>query len=78
MAVVVDSTIASRTPGEHEPGTYLTDGRRLFRVVRGFAWPPHASEAILEDCRTLEEGAYPPDELARMGLRVVQPAGAAR
>ena len=54
-----------------EPDVYLTDGLRLFRVVRGFAWPAHESKAVLEDCRTLEERAYSPDELWTMGLAVV-------
>jgi hypothetical protein len=54
-----------------EPSTYLTDGVRLFRVIVGFEWPPEESWAVLEDCRTLEQATYTPDELRRMGLERV-------
>jgi hypothetical protein len=54
-----------------EPGTYLTDGVRLLRVIVGFEWPPEESWAVLEDCRTLEQATYTPDELWRMGLERV-------
>lgn len=59
-----------------EAGTYLTDGRRLFRVMRGFASPIEGSEgsfALLEDCRTFEAHPFTPSELSSMRLRLVGP-----
>jgi hypothetical protein len=51
---------------------YVTDGRRLFRVVSLF--DPDASPAAeLEDCMTLEIERYSPDDLFGMALRPVQP-----
>jgi hypothetical protein len=55
-----------------EPSAYLTDGRRLFRVVSGFAYPPEDSLAALEDCATLDVSSYTADELWEMELRVVR------
>jgi hypothetical protein len=55
-----------------EPGTYLSDGSRLLRVVEGLSWPPEESWVVLEDCRTLEEHTFTPDELWAMGLRNVR------
>ena len=55
-------------------GTYLTDGRRLFRVMRGFASPIEGSEgsfALLEDCRTFKALPFTPGELWSMELRRV-------
>ena len=59
-------------------GRYVTDGRRLFRVVS--ALDPLLGEAAeLENCRTLEVRSYTPDELIDMRLRRVfspgRPAG---
>ncbi len=71
MAVVTETTRGRLSTTALEPDVYLTDGLQLFRVVRGFAWPAHESRAILEDCRTLEEYSYSPDELWTMGLVVV-------
>jgi hypothetical protein len=71
MAVVVETTRSRLSTCVLEPDVYLTDGLRLFRVVQGFTWPAHKSQAILEDCRTLEEHAYASDELWTMGLIVV-------
>lgn len=51
--------------------TYLTDGKRLLRVVSDFA-PDRDSFAWLEDCRTLEVQAYGESELASVDLRVVR------
>lgn len=52
-------------------GAYVTDGRRLYRVVSQFT--PQAARvfAALEDCRTLEVRPYSPDELYAMRLRPV-------
>ena len=71
MAIVTETTAGRISTSALEPDVYLTDGLRLFRVVRGFAWPAHESKAVLEDCRTLEERAYAPDELWSMGLAIV-------
>lgn len=55
-----------------EPSPYLTDGRRLFRVVTPFV-EAHPDEAALENCLTLEVRFYASDELADMPLRPVRP-----
>ena len=54
--------------------SYLTDGRRLYRVVSQFS--PGAAELVasLEDCLTLEVSAYGPSELYSMRLRPVRGA----
>ena len=63
-----------------EPSAYLTDGRRLLRVVRGFTEPTDESFALLEDCRTLETHAFTPDELWELRVELVRrsPPPAAR
>ncbi len=53
------------------PDSYVTDGRRLFRVVSQFAAGEEHRFASLEDCLTLEVRAYAPGELAAMKLRPV-------
>lgn len=50
---------------------YLTDGRRLFRVVSQFSPRDRTRVALLEDCLTLEISSYAPDELYAMELRRV-------
>ena len=55
-----------------EPSSYLTDGTRLFRVLRGFSHPAVQSFALLEDCRTLEVAAFSPVELRALKLDVVR------
>ncbi|MFI5038016.1 MAG: hypothetical protein ACHP93_06005 [Solirubrobacterales bacterium] len=52
--------------------SYLTDGRRLFRVVSQFTAGAEDAFASLEDCLTLEVQAYSPGELHRMRLRRVR------
>jgi hypothetical protein len=52
------------------PDAYLTDGRRLFRVVEQLD-PSLERPALLEDCMTLELHPYSPTELWEMGLREV-------
>jgi hypothetical protein len=54
------------------PDSYLTDGRRLFRVVSQFADDAKHMFASLEDCRTLEVQAYAPGELYEMRLRPIR------
>lgn len=51
------------------PGSYLTDGRRLLRVVDAGAGRAFSS---LEDCLTLEVRLYSPGEMRGMGLRTVR------
>lgn len=51
---------------------YLTDGRRLFRVVSEFSPGTKAPTALLEDCSTLAVKPYSPTELYEMGLRPVR------
>ena len=72
MTILTETSRGRLSASAVEPDVYLTDGVRLFRVVRGFAWPAHESQAVLEDCRTLEQSSHPPDELWSMGLRIVR------
>jgi hypothetical protein len=60
---------------ELAPGTYTTDGRRLYRVVSRFSDTCGRPFAALEDCLTLEVVTHTPDELYAMGLRQVLPEG---
>jgi len=53
------------------PGSYLTDGRRLLRVVSRFEASHASKSASLEDCLTLEVRSYTPGELYAMRLRRV-------
>ena len=53
-------------------GAYVTDGRRLFRVVSPLAAPPDAQSADLEDCKTLEVDSYSASELWAMRLVLVK------
>lgn len=53
-------------------GAYLTDGRRLFRVVSQFAPAGEDAFASLEDCRTLRVQAYAPGELQAMKLKPIR------
>ena len=52
-------------------GAYVTDGRRLYRVVSQFTPQTARVFAALEDCRTLEVRPYSPNELYAMRLRPV-------
>ena len=53
------------------PGSYLTDGHRLLRVVSRFEADHASKSASLEDCLTLEVRCYSPGELYAMRLRRV-------
>jgi len=53
------------------PDSYITDGRRLFRVVTRFTAAERHKFASLENCHTLEVQTYSPGELAAMKLRPV-------
>ena len=78
-AAVPRSLLATAQPGSRarEPlaaDHYLTDGRRLFRVVSQFT-TTLCPFAELEDCRTLKTRRYSPAELYGMALRPVRAAG---
>ena len=73
MALLSNRSSVARTqpdPGLHE-GAYVTDGRRLFRVVQPINPPRAVASAVLEDCMTLDAQAFTPRQLAEMGLRTV-------
>ncbi len=58
----------------HEDGAYLTDGRRLFRVVWPLCSLQRPDMAILEDCRTLCLTAFTSNDLSAMRLTPVTPS----
>jgi hypothetical protein len=66
------------SPEALEPGRYLTDGRRLFRVVSRFDAPPETVLVVLEDCVTLDVLALVPSELGEMGVSAVPTDGPVR
>jgi hypothetical protein len=56
------------------PGSYITDGYTLFRVVEQFGAPGHGASAMLEDCTTLEVSSFTVREIDRMALWLVRAA----
>jgi hypothetical protein len=75
MPTIHASPAAEPTTGdEFARGYYLTDGRRLFRVVSQFTTTlsPYAE---LEDCMTLTVDRYTPTELWVMGIHSVPRVG---
>lgn len=60
-------------PAFFREGDYLTDQRRLYRVLKIVPTRLQRRAAILEDCRTLDSALFGPRQLARMQLRVVEP-----
>jgi hypothetical protein len=52
-------------------GDYLTDRKRLYRVLSPLSRPWRRGIAVLEDCRTLTIGAYRAEDLWHMALRRV-------
>lgn len=52
------------------PGGYLTDGRRLIRVVARLT--PRSKLVVLEDCLTMNLSVHAIDELDLSALRVVR------
>ena len=50
---------------------YVTDGRRLFRVIAPLAADRDIDSAVLEDCATLAWRAYSAAQLHARGLRQV-------
>ena len=72
MATQFRPAVARRAKaGEFVPGEYLTDGRRLWRVLSRFDPRASAKFAVLEDCMTLDTQAFTPQRLAEMGLQSV-------
>jgi hypothetical protein len=61
-----------RPAARYEIDAYLTDGRRLFRVVEQLN-PALDRPALLEDCLTLELKAYRAKDLWDLRLRTVRP-----
>ncbi len=55
-------------------GDYLTDQRRLYRVLQLVPATFNRRAAILEDCRTLDTLMLGPKELRRTCLQLVRPA----
>jgi hypothetical protein len=66
-------TSRSYSKSIHEGG-YVTDRRRLFRVLEIVPAKLNQRAAILEDCRTLDATFVPPKALKRMRLQLVQRA----
>jgi hypothetical protein len=62
----------STPPHPFATGSYLTDGRRLFRVVSHFTPGAAQLQSSIEDCLTLEVSAHAPSELYSMRLRPVR------
>jgi hypothetical protein len=60
-------------PGFFREGDYVTDQRRLYRVLQIVPARFKRRAAILEDCHTLDAALLRPRQLARMQLRVVEP-----
>ena len=61
----------SHTQPFHE-GDYVTDRRRLYRVLQIVPVKFKKRAAILEDCETLDAALFAPKELKRMRLQLVQ------
>jgi hypothetical protein len=57
-------------------GDYVTDYRRLFRVLKIVPTRLKQRAVILEDCHTLDATLFRPKELKRMRLQLVQPSPA--
>jgi hypothetical protein len=78
MRAVQESATAAEVEPQRDPcppGSYITDGYTLFRVVEQFGAPGQRASAMLEDCVTLEVNSYTVREIDRMALWVVR-AGA--
>lgn len=61
----------TRASNVAEADHYLTDGRRLYRVVNPFLIEGLDRATVLEDCLTLEARLYTARELWAMRLRRV-------
>ncbi len=62
---------------EYEPGSYVTDGWRLFRVVAPVDPGVDPRLSWLEDCMALTVESYTSDELWELNLRLVRDGEAA-
>lgn len=77
LACPVMSLLSFRSPSGSagvaglDEGAYVTDGKRLFRVVRRLRPDRGAAPAVLEDCLTLELQSYAAADLWEMGVRLV-------
>ncbi len=60
-------------PDFFREGDYLTDQRRLYRILQIVPNRFRRPAAILEDCRTLDTVVLRRRQLARMQLRIVEP-----
>jgi hypothetical protein len=56
------------------PGSYLTDGHGLYRVISRFD-DSRSLLVVIEDCRTLEANAFAAVELRAMRFRRVRSSG---
>jgi hypothetical protein len=63
--------LATRAASPRDDGAYLTDGRRLFRVVGPLCCLERPDMAVLEGCRTLCLTAFTSDELSAMQLAAI-------
>jgi hypothetical protein len=68
------NTTSRSHPQSFREGDYLTDRRRLYRVLQLVPAKFKRRGAILEDCRTLDTLLVSPKELRRMRLQLVRPA----
>jgi hypothetical protein len=68
------NTTSRSHPKSFQEGDYLTDQRRLYRVLQLVPAKFNRRGAILEDCRTLDTLMVEPKELRRMRLQLVRPA----
>ena len=73
----METTPISRRQPFNE-GDYLTDQRRLYRVLQVVPRKLKQRAAILEDCGTLEATLFRPRQLRRMRLQLVVPELSAR
>jgi hypothetical protein len=55
-----------------QPGDYLTDRQRLYRVLQIVPAKFKKRAAIREDCETLDATLFAPKELKRMRLQLVE------
>jgi len=67
-------TMNKTSPSSFHEGDYVTDRRRLYRVLQILPAKLKQRGAILEDCRTLDAKLFQPKELKRMRLQLVQRA----
>jgi hypothetical protein len=71
---MANTSNTSNTPRTQpfQAGDYLTDRRRLYRVLQIVPARSKKRAAILEDCETLDAVLFAPKELKRMRLQLVQ------